>query len=171
MRRLIDLYYAMLKALIALLLAGMVVLVFGNVVLRYAFNSGIPVSEELARWFFVWMVFLGAIVALHEHAHLGIDSLVKQLPAAGRKLCFMLGHGLMIFVSVLFAKGSFEQTLINLHVSATASGLSVGLYYGIGLVFSLSAIGILGSELWQVMSGRASVDEMIVLPESEEGRG
>jgi len=63
-RRLIDLYYAMLKALIALLLAGMVVLVFGNVVLRYAFNSGIPVSEELARWFFVWMVFLGAIVAL-----------------------------------------------------------------------------------------------------------
>ena len=169
MRRLIDLYYVALKALIALLLASTVVLVFGNVVLRYGFNSGIPVSEELARWFFVWMVFLGAIVALREHAHLGIDSLVKRLPPAGRRSCFILAHGLMIFVSALFAKGSWDQTLINLHVSATASGLSVGLYYGIGLVFSLSAIGILAAELWQVVSGRTSVDDMIVLPKSEEG--
>ena len=50
--------------MIALCLALMVVMVFGNVVLRYGFNSGITVSEELSRWLFVWMTFLGAIVAL-----------------------------------------------------------------------------------------------------------
>ncbi len=49
----------------------MVVLVFGNVVLRYAFNSGITVSEELSRWLFVWLTFVGAVVALRDHAHLG----------------------------------------------------------------------------------------------------
>jgi TRAP-type transport system small permease protein len=168
MTRLVDHFYTVLKALIALLLAAMVVLVFGNVVLRYGFNSGITVSEELSRWFFVWLVFLGSIVALREHAHLGIDSLVKKLPLAGRKFCFTLSHGLMIFVAFLFAKGSWEQTLINLHVSATATGLSVGLYYGIGLVFSISAIAILTVELWQVFSGKASIDEMISLHESEE---
>lgn len=37
----------------------MVVLVFTNVVLRYALNSGIAVSEELSRWLFVWLTFLG----------------------------------------------------------------------------------------------------------------
>jgi drug/metabolite transporter (DMT)-like permease len=46
-------------------LAVMVVLVFTNVVLRYALNSGIAVSEELSRWLFVWLTFLGGIVALH----------------------------------------------------------------------------------------------------------
>ena len=51
---------------IAVLLAVMVVLVFGNVVLRYGFNSGITVSEELSRWLFVWMTFLGAIVGLQR---------------------------------------------------------------------------------------------------------
>ena len=60
----------------------MVVLVFGNVVLRYAFNSGITVSEELSRWLFVWLTFLGAIVALKEHGHLGTDMLVGRLPAS-----------------------------------------------------------------------------------------
>src|SRR2546423_2066887 len=44
----------------------MMILVFGNVVLRYALNSGITMSEEMSRWLFVWMTFLGAIVALKE---------------------------------------------------------------------------------------------------------
>ena len=37
----------------------MVVLVFGNVVLRYAFNSGLTMSEEVSRWLFVWLTFMG----------------------------------------------------------------------------------------------------------------
>jgi TRAP-type transport system small permease protein len=61
----------------------MVVLVFGNVVLRYGFNLGITVSEEISRWLFVWLTFLGAIVAMREHGHLGVDTLVKRLPASG----------------------------------------------------------------------------------------
>ena len=83
MGRIIDLYCRLLKCTIAVCLAVMVVLVFGNVVLRYAFNSGITMSEELSRWVFVWMVFLGAVVALRGGAHLGTDSLVSRLPVAG----------------------------------------------------------------------------------------
>ena len=45
MATLIDIYCRALKGIVAGCLAVMVVLVFGNVVLRYAFNSGITVSE------------------------------------------------------------------------------------------------------------------------------
>ena len=85
MSRVIEAYFHLLKGLIALCLAIMVVLVFGNVVLRYAFNSGITVSEEVSRWLFVWLTFLGAIVALKEHGHLGSDMLVSRLPALGQE--------------------------------------------------------------------------------------
>ena len=84
-----------INLLIALALAVMVAMVFGNVVLRYGFNSGIAVSEELSRWLFVWMTFLGAVVALNERAHLGTDSLISRLPpgawrtAARRSGCSM----------------------------------------------------------------------------------
>lgn len=74
-----------LEAAIVISLATMAVLVFGNVVLRYAFDSGIAMSEELARLLFVWMIFLGAILASAQHAHIGFNSLVQRLPATGRK--------------------------------------------------------------------------------------
>ena len=60
MERILDFYCRILKATIAACLAVMVVLVFGNVVLRYVFNSGITMSEELSRWLMVWLTFLGA---------------------------------------------------------------------------------------------------------------
>ena len=80
--KLIDAICRLFSVLMVACLALMVVMVFGNVVLRYGFNSGITVSEELSRWLFVWMTFLGALVAMREHAHLGTDMLVARLPPA-----------------------------------------------------------------------------------------
>src|SRR4029079_12846825 len=110
---LIDLYCAALKVAIAVCLAVMVVLVFGNVVLRYVFNSGIATSEELSRWLLVWLTFLGAIVALRQHAHLGVDTLVRALPPRGRRICFILSYGLMLYADWLLLAGSWRPTHIT----------------------------------------------------------
>ena len=72
MKQFLDVYCRVLSALMALLLAIMVVLVFGNVVLRYGFHSGITFSEEVSRWLFVWLTFMGAVVALHQKAHMSL---------------------------------------------------------------------------------------------------
>ncbi|MGL5362834.1 MAG: TRAP transporter small permease [Bosea sp. (in: a-proteobacteria)] len=161
-------YFALLKALVGLLLAAMVVLVFTNVVLRYLFGSGITVSEELARWFFVWLVFLGAIVGLKEHTHLGADTLLRMLGPAGRRVCYLVSHSLMIVCCVLLVKGSYVQTLINWKVTAPATGWSVGWFYGIGLLFGISAILILTYELVQAALGRTTYEDLIAVRESEE---
>src|ERR1041384_2191823 len=114
MERILDLYCGLLKGVIALCLAVMVVLVFGNVVLRYGFNSGITISEELSRWLLVWLTFLGAIVAVREHAHLGVDTLVRMLPAGGKRICFIINYCLMLFADWLLLTGSWRQTIINI---------------------------------------------------------
>ena len=64
LKKIIEGYCQILNLLTAAALAVMVILVFGNVVMRYGFNSGITMSEELSRWLFVWLTFLGAIVAM-----------------------------------------------------------------------------------------------------------
>ena len=87
----LDHYCRALKVLVVALLAIMVALVFGNVVLRYAFNCGITVSEELSRWLFVWLTFLGSIYALHEQQHLGTDVLVSRFGPKGRLACVLVG--------------------------------------------------------------------------------
>ena len=167
--RLVDGYFRFLKFFIVTCLALMVVLVFGNVVLRYAFNSGITVSEELSRWLFVWLTFVGAILALRNHAHLGMDSVVSKLPAWGKKACYILSNVLMLYCVVLFFQGSLEQTKINIDNMAPATGLSTGwFYYSVGLFFCVSAAALLLRNLYQAVTGRLREDELIQIRESED---
>ena len=77
MARGIDLFFKLLE--VACLVA-MVIMVFGNVVLRYALNSGILISEEMSRYCFIWLTYIGAMVAMREKGHLGVDTLVLRLP-------------------------------------------------------------------------------------------
>ncbi len=167
--RLIDLYCRLLKVAIAICLAAMVVLVFTNVVLRYAFNSGIATSEELSRWLLVWLTFLGAIVALRQHAHLGVDTLVRALPPRGKLVCFVLSYLLMLYVNGLLTLGSWKQAMLTFDDTAPASGISVGLFfYSSGLVFGVSATVILLLDLVRVLSGSASEEDLISVKESDE---
>jgi TRAP-type transport system small permease protein len=169
MATLIDLYCRALKVAIAICLAVMVVLVFGNVVLRYAFNSGIATSEELSRWLLVWLTFLGAIVALRQHAHLGVDTLVRALPPRGKLVCFIASYALMLYADFLLTLGSWKQAVITFDDRAPASGISVGLFfYSSGLVFGVSAAVILAYDVVRVLSGAAGEDDMITVKESDE---
>ncbi len=169
MQRFIDAYCRLLEWTIALALAVMVVLVFGNVVLRYAFNSGITTSEEVSRWLFVWLTFLGAIVALKEHDHLGSDMLLSRLPRAGKKVCVLLGHALMIYICWLMFCGSLQQTRINWDVEAPVTGASMAWLSGVGMVFAVSAALLLSLEVWRLLSGLMSDDDLVMVKESEEG--
>ncbi|AVU74738.1 TRAP transporter small permease [Pseudomonas sp. Fig-3] len=167
MTKVVDLYFKLLKLLIVLCMVAMIVLVFGNVVLRYAFNSGISVSEELSRWFFVWMIFLGALVALKDRAHLGLDSLVKRLPPAGKRLCLVIGHLMMLYICWLIFSGSWQQAVINLDVVAPASGMSMAVFYAAGLVFGASAAAILVYELYLALFGKLRDDEMVMVKDND----
>ena len=161
-------YCKLLEALIVALLLAMVVMVFGNVVLRYAFNSGITVSEELSRWAFVWMTFLGAIVALKENGHLGTDLLVGRLGPGGKKVCLALAETLMLYCCWLIYSGSLAQTRINVDVEAPVTGWSLAWVSGIGIVFAVSAALFHLLKLGRLLAGRLADDELVTVQESED---
>ena len=83
MKKITDLFFRLAELTLVIMLSAMVVMVFGNVVLRYGFNESIISSEELSRFLFIWVTFLGAIVAMRENAHLGLDSVVRKLGLGG----------------------------------------------------------------------------------------
>jgi TRAP-type transport system small permease protein len=168
MNALLDRFCRVLDGLTVLLLALMVLLVFGNVVLRYAFDSGITVSEEMSRWLFVWMTFLGAIVAIKEHSHLGTDMLVSRLGVTGKKACLVIGHLLMLYVCWLLFEGSLAQTKINWDVEAPVTGASMALFYGSGVVFAVFGGLLLLRETWRALTGQLTEAELVMVQESED---
>jgi TRAP-type transport system small permease protein len=168
MKQWMDGYCRLLEWVMATVLAVMVLLVFGNVVLRYGFNSGITVSEEVSRWLFVWMTFLGAIVALREHGHLGTDVLVSRLGASGKRACLVVGQLMMLYVTWLLLSGSVAQARINWDVQAPVTGMSVAVFYGAGVVFALSTGLMLIGELLRAVTGRLDESELVMVQESED---
>lgn len=167
-QKLINQYCRALSVLMALSLVLMVVMVFGNVVMRYGFNSGLTLSEELSRWLFVWMTFMGGVVALNDRAHLGTDSLVSRLPVLGKKICLALSLALMLYVVWLIFKGSLEQTKINWESTSAVMETSMGYFYASGVVFAVLGAPVLILHAWRLLSGQMSDEELVGIRESED---
>jgi|SRR6185369_2057931 len=167
-QKLIDVICRVFSVAMVACLALMVVMVFGNVVLRYGFNSGITVSEELSRWVFVWMVFLGAVVALRAGAHLGTDSLVSRLPVTGKKICLGASHLLMLYACWLMFKGGWEQTVINWGTTSAVMEASMAYFYVSGVVFAALGALVILNNFWKLVTGQLSESELIGVTESED---
>jgi TRAP-type C4-dicarboxylate transport system permease small subunit len=148
----------------------MVVMVFGNVVLRYGFNSGIMVSEELSRWLFVWMTFLGSVIAMRRHSHLGTDSLVARLPLVGKKICFVAAHLLMLAMCVVMGKGAWDQAVINYDSTSPVMQVSMAWFHASALVFAVLAAAIIVLELVKLAMGRLEEGQLVGVVESEEAQ-
>jgi TRAP-type C4-dicarboxylate transport system permease small subunit len=159
---------AVLRWMIIFCVGAMVVLVFGNVVLRYGFNSGISISEEAARFLFVWLIFIGAVVAMYDHGHLGVDTLVSRLPVAGKKFCAVLSDVLMLGCCVLLFVGAWKQTIFNMDNAAPVSGVPLGVMHAAAVVSSVGLFLVIASHLLRVLYNKAREDELVQVVDSEE---
>ncbi|WP_204249998.1 TRAP transporter small permease [Rhodoferax koreense] len=164
----VDYLFLGVEAVLAVLLLGMVVMVFGNVVLRYAFNSGIGVSEELSRIFFVWLTFIGAVLATHEGAHLGMDNVVSKLSRKGKIVCGVLSQALILLCCGMLFWGTLRQHEINATTLAPVTGMPMSWVFGMGYVTSIG-VGVHAlHRLWRLLSGRMTDAELVEVKESEE---
>ncbi len=167
MRKLVPLFFKLLEFLVVACMVAMVIMVFGNVVLRYAFNSGITVSDEMSRYCFIWLTYLGAMVAMHEGGHLGVDTLVKHLPLGGKKLCLLLSESLMLFCNGLFFLGTWKMHELQVTNVSPVVGISMIWIYGIGYLVSV-VMGIINLHvLYRLLTGQLREDELVQVVEAE----
>ena len=111
LQKIIHPFFKLLELLIVVSMVAMVFMVFGNVVLRYGFNSGIDVSDEMSRYCFVWLTYLGAMVAMREKGHLGVGTVLNVVCGVAKismddafkgVLPFLLAQLGVLFLLVLF---------------------------------------------------------------------
>jgi len=168
MAKLFSLFSKFTDVLMAICLSGMAILVFGNVVLRYAFDSGITWSEEMSRFFFVWLTFLGAIGALKDNGHLGVDMFIKKLPLQAKRIAFTISNLIVLYVLWLVLDGSWKLTLVSTTAHAPATGLPMSMIYGIGIVMSVGMGIVVLHHLYIALFQKDRLHELMRNRESEE---
>jgi TRAP-type transport system small permease protein len=153
-RKVSSFSHKILNIAIAFTLAAMSLSVFGNVVLRYVFNSGLTWSEEMSRYFFVWMVFLGAIAALKDKMHLGVDIVVNALPKTLQKIVFIISNAVVLYLLWLILEGSWKMTILNMNSTGPATGMPLSYLYGIGIVSSLWMMVLIIFSVFKALRGK-----------------
>lgn len=146
--------------LLIALLAVMVVLVFGNVVLRYAFNSGIVFSEEVSRFVFMWLTLIGALVVMKDKAHLGMSSVVDRLGETGQRICRFLADALTLACCALLAHGTWKQVVIGMDNRSPVTDVPLGLVYLCLLISSAGMAILVAHSMWRQLAGRMTRNEL-----------
>jgi TRAP-type transport system small permease protein len=158
-----------LEIVMVLCMVVMLAMVFGNVLLRLFFNSGIDLSEEIPRYAFVWMTFLGAIVGMRRRAHLGVDMLVRALPALGRRICWGISQAVMLVCCGYIVYGTWLQHDIIAGTSSPVAQISTLWVFGVSYLTG-GAIGLIClSNLVRLAAGKVEESELIDV--HEEGMG
>ena len=167
MQAIVRYFFKLLEVLVVVFMVAMVVMVFGNVVLRYGFNSGISVSDEMSRYCFIWLTYVGAMVAMREGGHLGVDSLVRHLPINGKKVCLFLSESLMLLCNGLFFLGTYKMHELQVTNISPVVGISMIWVYGIGYVVGV-VMGIINVRvLYRLLSGTITESELLQVVETE----
>ena len=76
LNRIVDLSFQVLGASALALMVG---LVFVNAVMRYFFDATLPASEEIARFAFIWVTYMGAIMTDRAGAHISVNLVTDRI--------------------------------------------------------------------------------------------
>ena len=160
-------FYRLLEIIMVITMIVMFVLVFINVMLRMIFNTGIDFAEELPRFAFIWMTFIGAIIGMHKHTHLGVDMLVAALPVLGRKICWGISQVIMTVCSIYMLYGTWLQHEIIASNASAVMQMSMLWVYGVSYLTGTAITIICLSNLVRLFLGQ--VDESELVDVQEEG--
>ena len=125
-----------LSYVVALLLVAMSVTVFGNVVCRYFLDFSLGWYEEISRFMLIWIVFLGAVIALIKGDHLSIDLLYLVLSPRACRVAVVLTDMMMLAALAIMFQGAWDMAIDSLRSGWVASSVPIpyGWVYMVGPV-------------------------------------
>lgn len=120
---------AVVVFLLTIAAATMIISMFLQVVFRFVFKSPLYWTEELSRYSFVYIVFIGAAWAGRQEMHLGVDYFTSKLPGAfAKQLKIGLDALILVFSAVIVYAGA-QVVPINFRQLSPALNIPMGAVY------------------------------------------
>lgn len=128
--------------LCVILMSVMTLLVFLQVVMRYVFHNSLSWSEELARYVFIWLIYLGISYGCKLRKHIKIDAALYLFPKKARKYVVIIGDVLFLVFAVYIVITGFKYCMAQAAMGKASSALRIPfqyVYFATVVGFGLSA--------------------------------
>lgn len=155
MARLIERFEKFLDHLCVLFLIGLVLVVALQVVVRYTLDVSAPWTEEMARFLYVYLTFIGSAIVMKEGNHIIIDMLLNRLPFVIRKWVSVVIQIGILFFLIHFIIGNLQMTSVNSQVTSASmmwykmSYLYIGMNLGAILMTFYTVGNIIKAFTWK----------------------
>jgi TRAP-type C4-dicarboxylate transport system permease small subunit len=127
MRKIYNKLLKVFEVVMAILFALLVIVVFMNVFFRYVLRHSLPWAEELSRFLFVWITFIGAVLVNHFFGHMRLDMLSQILPKIPSVILEIIVSLLVIWVMYIMMRGGYSMMMDSLDYHSPALELPYGI--------------------------------------------
>ncbi|PTW03571.1 TRAP-type C4-dicarboxylate transport system permease small subunit [Halanaerobium saccharolyticum] len=126
-----KIFFGTYKFILIALTIAMFIIVGSNVFSRFVLNNSLGWADELARFIFIWISFLGAVLAYGTDDHVGLNFVIAKIPSAK-------AQNLVSIISDIFIMSVLAIiTYYGYIVATSATNVSPALYIPMTLVYSI----------------------------------
>lgn len=108
-----------------MLIATMAIEVLRRELLSYSSIWG----EEVVRYAFIYLVWIGASAAVRERAHIRIDVLFNYVPPRVKAVLYIFGDVVMLMIALLAVYWSIETVAVSAEFGSVSHGLRVSMVW------------------------------------------
>lgn len=141
------------------LFIGMCLLVLAQVVARKFFEP-LVWSEELARYMFIWVAFLGWVIANQRKSHIHISLVLDRSGPGLKRALAVLADLLVIVFALIFTVKGWRLVQNNLNVETVTLFFDFWLVYLVIPVSAVASIVVVGCDLLAIARGHVGHKEI-----------
>lgn len=110
-----------------LLMSAIVLMTFINAALRYTIGKNILSFEEYSRFCFVWICYIGTVIAFDEKRHICVDLVLGHLAGRAKKMMTLVGQLIILATSslILWAGILYFRRAVTNYSAATHTNMGV----------------------------------------------
>lgn len=146
--RLLHGYFRLLRALLTVLMGLMIVPVTLQIVSRY--TGLIPRyiwTEEAARFCFLWIIMIGAMIAVREGTHFEVDLLPVPKSARGEAVMRLIAIVSMLAFALMFVGYGYRYAVFGYMQTSELTGINMVFIHSAYLVAGLTWVAFLGERI------------------------
>ncbi len=114
------------KFAIVILLVSVTIVLFVQIVCRYAFSYGIPWTDEFGRYGLIWMVFLATTVIFREGTHIAVTAIEETVPRLRKPLMILQKLICIVFMAMI---GWFSILILDFAALQTSANMMLPMNY------------------------------------------
>lgn len=138
----------------------LVATMFAEVVRRELLDYSSIWGEEIVRYAFIYLVWIGAAAAMRERAHIRIDVILRAVGARGKAAVYIFGDLVALAVALGALYWSFKTVLVSAEFGSVSHGLRLSMVWFLAAIpigFTLLVIRIVQSLLRDLSDFRRGV--------------